>query len=506
MGLFIRRRDKAQPPGWYSTDQPDVLAYFDGESWRGRARLSGLDSDGPLPMGAEALAGQALASTREDIAAAVSDLSEVEAELESFRKTAATRRLRIDAEIKAQEEQAVAAKHAAIAAASKDLSEAEAELESFRKEAVTTRIQIRAEIRELQAEYQQASENHQLTEVGFRDFPTAADGSAVIFEQIKKIRDEQRELIKSGEALRIHPGLERHFREVDVNSPVMKKHTYRTFSTLFLKSFNVECEMAIRQLRRDSSYETCHGRILRAYSDVCDAGRGLGIAISDKYLNLRSAECALVFEHLAAKAVERLERAGERERLRDEQRAQEEFNFALVQFDKELEHYRLMLARMQSLGDSEAATRYEELIAGIEEQAADVRLRAQNIRAGYVYIISNIGSFGDGIVKIGLTRRLEPMNRVKELSNASVPFRYDVHALYFSQDAVSLETSLHHHFEERRVNKINRRREFFRTTPAEVLEVLKAHDVDLVEWTQDPEATEYRLTQGRESMEEQLIS
>lgn len=506
MGLFNRTRDKAQPPGWYSTDQPDILAYFDGESWRGRARLSGLDSDGPLPMGAEALAGQALASTREDIAAAANDLSEVEAELESFRKTAATRRRRIDAEIKAQEEQAAAAKHAAIAAASKDLSEAEAELESFRKEAVTTRIQIRAEIRELQAEHQQASENNRLNEVGFRDFPTAADGSAIIAEQIKKLRDDQRELIKSEKALSFHPQLEQHFREVDVNNPVMRKHIYKTFSTLFLKTFNVECEMAIRQLRRNSNYDSCASRIIRAYKEVCDAGLGLGISISGEYSQLRLAECNLVHRHLTAKAIERIEQAGERERLRDEQRAQEEFNFALIQFDKELEHYRLMLAKMQSLGDSQAAARYEELIAGIEEQAADVRLRAQNIRAGYVYIISNIGSFGDGIVKIGLTRRLEPMNRVKELSNASVPFRYDVHALYFSQDAVSLETSLHHHFEERRVNKINRRREFFRTTPAEVLEVLKAHDVDLVEWTQDPEATEYRLTQGRESMEEQLIS
>ena len=90
------------------------------------------------------------------------------------------------------------------------------------------------------------------------------------------------------------------------------------------------------------------------------------------------------------------------------------------------------------------------------------------------------------------------MNKVRELSNASVAFRYDVHALYSSQDAVSLETSLHPHFEDRHVNKINRRREFFWTTPGEVLEVLKAYEVDLVEWVQDPEATEYRLNQGRE--------
>jgi T5orf172 domain/Domain of unknown function (DUF4041) len=472
----------------------------------GRARLSGLDSDGPIPMGTEAQAEQAVASTHAAVQAAAKFLSEAEAELESFRREAATTRRQIEADIKAQAEQAVASTHAAVQAAAKARSEAEAELESFERAAVKNRIQIRAEIKELQTEHQQARENHQLTEVGFREFPTAADGSATIAEQIKKLRDQQRELIKTGKALSLHPGLEQHFREVDINSPLMKKHIYKTFSTLFLKTFNVECEMAIRQLRRDSSFEACANRIHRAFTEVCAAGRGLGVGISGEYYTLRVAECSLVFEHLAAKAIERIERAGERERQRDEQRAQEEYSFALIQFDKELEHYRLMLARMQGLGDAEAIAKYEKLIAGIEAQADEVRLRAQNIRAGYVYVISNIGSFGDGIVKIGLTRRLEPMNRVKELSNASVPFRYDVHALYFSQDAVSLETSLHHHFEERRVNKINRRREFFRTTPREVLEVLRAHDVDLVEWVQDPEATEYRLTQGRETMEEQLVS
>lgn len=459
MGLFSRHRDKAQAPGWYPTDQSDILAYFDGQTWRGRARLSSLDSDGPLPQGIEAQAKEALAK-----------------------------------------------REVAIEAASKDLSEAEAELESFRRASARTRLQIGAEIKVLQTDHEKMRENHYLAEVGFREFPTAADGSASIAEQIKTLRDQQRELIRTGEALSIDPGLEKYFSESAVTDPTMRKHVYKKFSTLFLKTFNVECEMAIRQLRRDSSYESCSGRILRAYKEVCAAGLGLGISISGDYLTLRHTECNLVFEHLTAKAIERIERAGERERLRDEQRAQEEYTFVLIEFDKELEHYRLMLAKMQALGDAEAIAKYEDLIADIEAQAAEVRLRAQNIRAGYVYIISNIGSFGDGIVKIGLTRRLEPMNRVKELSNASVPFRYDVHALYFSQDAVSLETTLHHHFEDRRVNKINRRREFFRATPREVLEVLKAHDVDLVEWVQDPEATEYRLTQGRETMEGEFDS
>jgi hypothetical protein len=453
--LFSKHRDKRRSPGWYPTDQAEIVAYFDGQTWRGRALLSGLDNEGPVPMGAEAQAEEALASLRD-----------------------------------------------AIDVASQARMEAIADLESFRTESNTTRAHITAEIERLQAGHHAAQEALYLAEVGFRDYPTAADGSEAIAGRLRELRDRQREMVKSGAALSIHGDLERHFSKLEIINPLRKKHLYDTFSTIFLRTFNVECEMAIRQLRRNSSYESSSNRVLKACKDVHAAGLQIGLSISNEYVALRHEECTLVFQHLTAKAIERIQREAERDRQRDEQRAQEEYSFALIQFDKELEHYRIMLARMRGLGDAEAVARYEDLIAGIEEQAAEIRLRAQNIRAGYVYIISNIGSFGEGIVKIGLTRRLEPMNRVKELSNASVPFRYDVHALYFSQDAVSLETSLHHHFEERRVNKINRRREFFRATPNEVLEVLRSHDVDvdLVEWIEDPDATEYRLTKGQEAL------
>ena len=112
-------------------------------------------------------------------------------------------------------------------------------------------------------------------------------------------------------------------------------------------------------------------------------------------------------------------------------------------------------------------------------------------RAGYVYVISNRGAFGDNIVKIGLTRRLEPTDRVRELGGASVPFRFDVHALFFSEDAVTLETDLHHHFADRAVNQVNNRKEFFFATPAEVRQVLTDKVGNLLEFNEHPDATEY---------------
>ena len=128
----------------------------------------------------------------------------------------------------------------------------------------------------------------------------------------------------------------------------------------------------------------------------------------------------------------------------------------------------------------------------IDAAIADNDFRAANIRAGYVYVISNEGAFGRGVVKIGLTRRLEPMDLVRELGDASVPFPYDVHALWFAEDAVTLETELHHAFAEHRVNFVNERREFFFATPEAVRIVLAEKAGNLLEYVEKPEATQYR--------------
>ena len=118
--------------------------------------------------------------------------------------------------------------------------------------------------------------------------------------------------------------------------------------------------------------------------------------------------------------------------------------------------------------------------------------REANAKAGYVYVISNIGSFGEDIFKIGMTRRLEPMDRIKELSSASVPFEFDVHAMIFSTDAPSLETALHQHFEKRSVNKVNLRKEFFKVSINEIESFVKENYNNTVEFTKTAIAKEYR--------------
>jgi hypothetical protein len=142
-------------------------------------------------------------------------------------------------------------------------------------------------------------------------------------------------------------------------------------------------------------------------------------------------------------------------------------------------------------GATGAGSRWPGRLSQIDEAIAANDYRIANIRAGYVYVISNIGSFGSNIVKIGMTRRLEPRDRIRELGDASVPFTYDIHPLFFSDDAVTLETLLHHEFANRRVNWINNRREFFFATPDEVRQILTSRVGGLLEYNDTPEASEY---------------
>ena len=134
-------------------------------------------------------------------------------------------------------------------------------------------------------------------------------------------------------------------------------------------------------------------------------------------------------------------------------------------------------------------------LAEIGVEVDKVISREANIRAGWVYVISNIGAFGDRVVKIGMTRRLEPMDRVRELGDASVPFRFDVHALIFSNDALTLESRLHNALQDRKVNQVNIAREFFYATPSEVKEHLKSiAGQHLLEYREEPEAPEWRAS------------
>ena len=136
----------------------------------------------------------------------------------------------------------------------------------------------------------------------------------------------------------------------------------------------------------------------------------------------------------------------------------------------------------------------ENQLLDINKALTDIDYRQANMKAGYVYVISNIGSFSENIYKIGMTRRLNPQERIDELGDASVPFNFDVHAMIFSDDAPALETALHHAFENRKLNMVNSRREFFHVTLDEIKEVIKSNFDKTVEFIDIPDAEQYRVS------------
>jgi hypothetical protein len=213
--------------------------------------------------------------------------------------------------------------------------------------------------------------------------------------------------------------------------------------------------------------------------------------VNPAYHELRIRELELTADYLMKLQVEKEEAREERERLREERKAEQELAAERARLAKERDHYLNALQALQGSDDDAAIAELTSHLQEIDEAIERNDYRTANIRAGYVYVISNRGALGPNIVKIGLTRRLEPMDRVRELGDASVPFPFDVHAMFFADDAVTVEADLHRAFAGRRVNVVNQRREFFFATPAEVRSVLLAQVGNLLEFAEEPEATQY---------------
>jgi hypothetical protein len=258
-------------------------------------------------------------------------------------------------------------------------------------------------------------------------------------------------------------------------------------SRLMLRAYNAEAENVVRALRV-GNVTIAVKRLDTARAAIASLGKMMQMRIADGYHALRIEEIELTADYLMKKQEERETARAERERLREERKVAQELAEARERLDKEKAHL-LTVGKVRETGSTDPEL--ERKLAEIDKSIAMNDFRAANIRAGYVYVISNRGAFGDSVVKIGLTRRLEPLDRIYELGDASVPFHYDVHAIFFSEDAVSLENELHKHFAPYRVNWINDRKEFFFATPVDVREVLAQKLGNLLEFTDHFESTEY---------------
>lgn len=270
----------------------------------------------------------------------------------------------------------------------------------------------------------------------------------------------------------------------------------RDFSKLMLRAFNAEADNLVRQLKPFKVAASVE-RLSKVAATIEKLGATMDIRVTRSYLALRIDELKLTADYLQKLAEEKEDERAERERLREERKAQQELEREKLRLEKERQHYLNALNALVNNGNEEAADRMRKQLEEVEGAMQEVELRAANIRAGYVYVISNIGSFGESLVKVGMTRRLDPMDRIRELSDASVPFNFDVHALFFSNDAVGIETAMHGRLAANRVNLVNVRREFFQATPLEAKRHLSELAGELLSFQDVPEALEYRQSLDR---------
>ena len=274
------------------------------------------------------------------------------------------------------------------------------------------------------------------------------------------------------------------------------------YTKLIIRAFNNECEVTIEGVKF-SNLEACRKRIRKSRDILNKLGSRMSISITQAYLDQKLEELELCYEYQVKKQEEKEELRKAREKIREEAKLAREIEEARQVLVKEEKHFQkakgMLLGQLERADSEQERALCEKEIASInsqleviENRQKEVDYREANASAGYVYVISNVGAFGDGVFKIGVTRRLEPMDRIDELSDASVPFDFDVHALVFSDDAFGLEAALHNHFDTLRVNRVNLRKEFFKASIEEIENTLIKHFDKPVEFVKLTEAAEYR--------------
>jgi hypothetical protein len=305
----------------------------------------------------------------------------------------------------------------------------------------------------------------EFVDVGHYEMPAYLyETSARFAEEIKRSREQQKILIKNKEAITCDSII-----SFGGNSSTGKK-ILDGHIKLILAAFNIESDSLIAKVS-PSNFSKILERIENLANTLEKSAVSLHCGFNIEYIELKMEECRLQYQFTLKKKEEQDEQRLIKEQIREEQRAIKEYEKAIADAEKEEKLYRDLLDKarkqLESANDDEkliAQQKIEELelrLAEAETKEQRAKSMAQQTRKGHVYVISNVGSFGGNVYKIGLTRRLEPMDRIKELGDASVPFSFDVHAMIYVDDAPALESALHREFTNKRVNAVNLRKEFF---------------------------------------------
>ena len=316
--------------------------------------------------------------------------------------------------------------------------------------------------------------------------------SEIFKKELLRVKNEQKKLVSSGKAIDTP-------KKMWLDGSLTKgKQRLKKDINNTLKTFNSDCDTIISKVKYNN-LETIEGRIKKSFSTLNKLNKDLEIKIKDDYLNLKLKELHLTYGEKLKIQEENEAKKIEKEILREEKRLMKELEEKRLSIIKERTHYTNELNNLSHLLEKDPSNNdvlekikeFEMKIQEIENNLKDIDYRENNKRAGYVYIISNIGSFGENVFKIGMTRRLDPLDRVKELGDASVPFQFDIHALIFSEDAPSLENAIHKSLEDKKVNMKNSRKEFFNVTIEEIEKIVRENFSKTVEFVYKPEAEQY---------------
>ena len=314
--------------------------------------------------------------------------------------------------------------------------------------------------------------------------------------QLEILRDKEKEMIRFDKAVICDTEW-----TVSGSKAEGKKMTKQNHK-LMLRAFNGECDAALAKVRWDNALKM-EERVNKAFETINKSGEVNRSHITKDYLDLKTKELRLTFEYQEKIKQEKDEQKRIQEEMREEERARREIERAKEEAEKEEARYQNALEKAREdvlKASGEKVNQLNDKISQLEAQlkaAQELKERAisrsQITKSGYVYIISNIGSFGDNIYKIGMTRRFEPIDRVKELGDASVPFTFDVHAMVYSDNAPELENKIHKQFETNQINLVNPRKEFFSVKLEDIEKWAEEENFDL-RLTRIAEAREYRET------------
>ncbi|WP_254508714.1 DUF4041 domain-containing protein [Anatilimnocola floriformis] len=353
----------------------------------------------------------------------------------------------------------------------------------------------------LKADVGSLEEARGLQEFGFYRARYDFDSSEKYEERLETIRDRQKSMLKKETACACAS-------EWTVNGDKRegKKMTDKQIK-LMLRAFNGECDAAVGKARYNNVV-SLEKRIQKAFEQINKLGETQQTSITSEFCRLKFEELHLVYEFQKKKEEEKETQRALKEQMKEEEKAAKEIERALDEAEREEEMKTMALEKARreleqktnAAASAQQLSKLEALVSRLENEIKDVidrkvkaTARAQLTKSGHVYILSNIGTLGEGVYKIGMSRRFDPLDRVAELGSASVPFPFDVHAMIYCPDAPALENMLHRRFADRRVNMINLRREFFQVSLDEIrAAVAECHGH--VTFLTIPEAAQYRET------------